>query len=94
MTATFVSPWTLSGNGELIEVDGKLKTFHEIRQIVYENIVDEALFIARASEGSISVEWVMSQPIFIRKKYVELFNKELKEREAKMNMKSSNKGKK
>ena len=84
MTATFVSPWTLSGNGELIEVDGKLKTFHEIRQIVYENIVDEALFIARASEGSISVEWVMSQPIFIRKKYVESFSKELKERERKL----------
>lgn len=87
MTATFVSPWLLSGNGELIEVDGKWKTFHEIRQTVYENIVDEALFIARASEGSISVEWIMSQPIFIRKKYVDAFNKELKEREARMNSK-------
>lgn len=85
MTATFVSPWTLSGNGETIEIDGERKTFHEIRQTVYENIVDEALFIARASEGAISVEWIMSQPIFIRKKYVESFNKELKEREARMN---------
>lgn len=82
-----MSPWTLSGNGETIEVDGKIKTFHEVRQIVYENIVDEALFIARASEGSISVEWIMSQPIFIRKKYVEMFNNELKEREARMNSK-------
>lgn len=85
MIATFVSPWTLSGNGETIEIDGEIKTFHEIRQTVYENIIDEALFIARASEGAISVEWIMSQPIFIRKKYVEAFNKELKEREAQLN---------
>lgn len=91
MTVTFVSPWTLSGNGETIEIDGELKTFHEIRQTVYENIVDEALFIARASEGAISVEWIMSQPIFIRKKYVESFNKELKEREARMNRNSKGK---
>lgn len=48
---------------------------------MYENIVDETLFIARASEGSISAEWIMGQPIFIRKKYVESFTKELKERE-------------
>lgn len=85
MTATFVSPWTLSGNGETIEIDGEIKTFREIRQRVYENIVDEALFIARASEGAISVEWIMSQPIFIRKKYVDAFSKELKEREARLN---------
>jgi len=85
MTATFVSPWMLSGNGETIEIDGEIKTFHEIRQIVYENIVDEVLFIARASEGAVSVDWVMNQPIFIRKKYVEAFNQELKEREARMN---------
>ena len=91
MTATFVSPWTLSGNGETIKIDGEIKTFHHIRQIVYENIIDEALFIARASEGAISVEWVMSQPIFIRKKYVESFNKELKEREARMNRNSKGK---
>lgn len=89
MTDFFVSPWMLSGNGETIEIDGQIKTFHEIRQIVYENIVDEAMFIARASEGAISVEWIMSQPIFIRKKYVDAFNKELKEREARMKSKSS-----
>lgn len=89
MTDFFVSPWMLSGNGETIEIDGQIKTFHEIRQIVYENIVDEAMFIARASEGAISVEWIMSQPIFIRKKYVDTFNKELKEREARMKSKSS-----
>lgn len=43
------------------------------------------LFIARASEGAVPVEWTMNQPIFIRKKYVEEFKKELKEREAKLN---------
>lgn len=52
---------------------------------MYENIVDETLFIARASEGAVSAEWIMQQPIFIRKKYVESFTKELKEREARLN---------
>lgn len=52
-------------------------TLQEIRQELYEQIVDESLFIARASEGAISVEWVMSQPIFIRKKYVDAFKKEI-----------------
>lgn len=54
---------------------------------MYENIIDETLFISRASEGAVSAEWVMSQPIFIRKKYVELFTNELKEREKMMNNK-------
>lgn len=48
---------------------------------MYENIVDEALFVSRASEGAVSAEWLMEQPIFIRKKYVQSFTKELKERE-------------
>ena len=52
---------------------------------MYENIVDETMFIARASEGAVSAEWLMSQPIFIRKKYVESFSKELKDREARLN---------
>lgn len=67
--------------GKPIEIQGKSKSHHEIRQQLYENIIDEALFIARASEGAVSAEWIMSQPIFIRKKYVESFTKELKERE-------------
>lgn len=54
---------------------------------MYENIIDEALFISRASEGAVSAEWIMNQPIFIRKKYVESFTKELKEREAALNKK-------
>lgn len=52
---------------------------------MYENIIDESLFISRASEGAVSAEWIMSQPIFIRKKYVEAFRKELKEREKQYN---------
>lgn len=42
------------------------------------------MFVARASEGSVSLEWIMEQPIFIRKKYVEEFQQELKERKARM----------
>jgi len=58
-----------------------------VRKQLYENIVDEALFIARASEGAVTADWIMEQPIFIRKKYVESFTKELREREERMNKK-------
>ena len=61
-------------------MQGETKTFQQIRQELYERIVDEAVYIARASEGAISVEWVLSQPIAVRKKYIESFDKELKER--------------
>lgn len=57
----------------------------EIRQQMYENIIDETLFISRASEGAVSAEWIMDQPIFVRKKYVESFEKELREREKRLN---------
>ena len=56
----------------------------EIRQQIYENIIDETLFISRASEGAVSAEWLMDQPIFVRKKYVESFEKELREREKRL----------
>lgn len=55
-----------------------------MRQDRYERIIDETLFIARASEGAVSAEWVMDQPIFVRNKYVESFEKELKERQQHM----------
>ena len=84
MTAFFVAPWTIYADGETIEIQGETKTFHEVRRQLYENIIDETLFIARASEGAVSAEWIMSQPIFIRKKYVESFSNELKEREKAM----------
>lgn len=65
-------------------MQGELKTPQEIRQRLYENVVDEAMFIARASEGAISAEWIMEQPVFIRKKYVDQFKRELKERERRL----------
>ena len=68
----------------MIDVQGTKKTPQEVRQQLYENIIDEAMFISRASEGAVSLEWVMDQPIFIRKKYVESFTRELKEREQKL----------
>lgn len=71
----------------MINVQGEMKTLQEIRQRLYENIIDETLFISRASEGAVSAEWLMSQPIFIRKKYVESFTKELKEREQRLKSK-------
>lgn len=52
-----------------------------MRQNKYEKIVDETLYIARASEGAISADWIMEQPIFIRTKYVEQLDKEMKERQ-------------
>lgn len=51
---------------------------------MYDNIVNQAVFISRASEGSISTDWIMNQPVHIRLKYVESFTDELKERKAKM----------
>lgn len=73
-------------------MQGKTKTYHEVRQQLYENIVDETLFIARASESAVSAEWLMSQPIFVRKKYVEAFTKELKEREKSLNRRAGKRG--
>ena len=88
MTASFAQIWTISGRGETIEINGQIKTFRELRQQSYENIIDETLFISRASEGAVSAEWVQQQPIFIRKKYVEAFQKELKEREQRLKRKN------
>ena len=64
-----------------------MKTFHQMRQQRYERIVEETIYVARASEGAVSAEWVMEQPIFIRTKYVEELDKELQERQKKLNKK-------
>ena len=64
----------------MIEVSGEWKSHQEIRQRLYENIVDEAMYIARGAEGSVSLEWVMSQPVFIRKKYLKQMEDEVAER--------------
>lgn len=69
-------------------MQGTEKTFSDLRKQQYENIIDETLFIARASEGAVSADWIMSQPIFIRKKYVESFTAELKEREKMLKQRS------
>lgn len=57
-----------------------MKTQLEVRQKMYENILDEAVFISRASEGALSTDWIMEQPVFIRKKFLKSFSKELEER--------------
>lgn len=85
MTDFFVRPWEIFSHGKPIKVEGKYKTEQELRQQLYENVIDEALFISRASEGAVSAEWIMEQPIFIRKKYVKSFTEELKERERRLN---------
>ena len=59
-----------------------------MRQQKYERIIDETLYIARASEGAVSAEWVMEQPIFIRAKYVEQFDQEMQERQKNLNKKN------
>lgn len=87
MTDFFVRPWEISESGETVKVQGETKTFHEVRQRLYENIIDETLFVSRASEGAVSAEWLMDQPIFVRKKYVESFTRELQERERKLKSK-------
>ena len=68
-----------------VKVGNEFKSFHEMRQQRYERIIDETLYVARASEGAISADWVMQQPIFIRTKYVEQLDKEMKERQKQLN---------
>lgn len=38
------------------------------------------MYIARGSEGAVSLDWVMNQPIFIRRKYFDQMKEEIKER--------------
>lgn len=72
---------------ETMKINNELKTFHQLRKDRYERIIQETLFVATASEGAISAEWLMEQPIFIRTKYVEQLDKEIKERKNKMSKK-------
>lgn len=89
----FVRPWEILNSGkptdQTVLISGKIKTFAEARQSLYENVLDESMFISRASEGSVSLEWIMEQPVSIRKKYFEQFQKEVKERQDKLNNKKS-----
>lgn len=64
----------------MIEISGEWKSPQEVRQRLYENIVDEAMYIARGSEGAVTLDWLMNQPIFIRKRYLEQMKDEVSER--------------
>ncbi len=64
----------------MIDISGQKKTQQEIRQKLYENIIDEATYVARGSEGAVSMEWIMNQPVFIRKRYFEQMKDEVAER--------------
>lgn len=68
-----------------------MKTFEEIRQNLYEKIIDESVFIARASEGAITLDWIMEQPISIRKKYLKMFQEEVLKRNKEMEQNNSTK---
>lgn len=87
-TDFFAQPWSIYEPGKKIWVDGKPRTQLEVRQKMYENIIDECVFVSRASEGALSSEWLMNQPIFMRKKFVKSFEKELKERKAALERRS------
>jgi len=65
-------------------VQGQQRSLHEIRQQLYENIIEEAMFISRASEGAVTLDWIMEQPVFVRQKYVESFKEEMEERKQKL----------
>jgi len=64
-----------------------MKSFHQLRQQKYERIIEETVYIARASEGAVSADWVMDQPIFVREKYVKELDEEMRERQKQMNKK-------
>lgn len=64
----------------MIEISGEWKSPQEVRQRLYENIVDEAMYIARGSEGAVTLDWLMNQPIFIRKRYLDQMKDEVNER--------------
>ena len=65
-----------------------------MRKLQYEKIIDDIVFIARASEGSISVDWLMEQPVFVREKYVKSFQDELEKRKKELDARSNNTPKK
>lgn len=64
----------------MIELSGEFKSPHEIRKRLYENIIDEAMYIARGAEGAVSLDWIMNQPVFVRKKYFNEMKDEVAER--------------
>lgn len=73
----------------MIEAPDGPKTPHELRQMLYENIIDEAMYISRGADGSVSLDWVMNQPVFIRKKYFKQMKEEVAERNKMLNQRKS-----
>ena len=65
----------------MIEVDGKMTPFRKLRENSYNAITDEMLFVASASNGAISVDWLMDQPIRTRARYFDEFKKMEEDRE-------------
>ena len=63
---------------KLIKVDGVWKSQFEVRQMECQEIIDEVVYIARASEGALTPDWLMKQPIFVRKKYFKQMQEEQK----------------
>jgi hypothetical protein len=93
----FVQPWKIFGNGDWLEIKDdsnnvvEIKSTIQLRQEACERITDELVFIARSSEGSISLNWLMNQPIYMRKYYVDMFVKANEEREKSFNKMDMNK---
>ncbi len=61
--------------------------------MLYENILDEAMYVARGSDGSVSLDWIMSQPVFIRKKYYKNMKDEVAERNRMINQRKASSSK-
>lgn len=60
----------------------------ELRQQDCEAIFDEAMYIATASEGAVSLESALNFPIFLRKKYLKQYRKMIEERKQSLEAKS------
>lgn len=54
----------------------------EARQRDYNDITDSMVYIATSSNGSISMDWLMGQPIRLRLRYYDEFKKMEKEAES------------
>lgn len=65
----------------MIQLEGKAVTAMELRQRAYDSITDDMLWVASASHGAISVDWLMDQPIRTRLRYYDEFKRIEEERD-------------
>lgn len=56
-----------------------------------DEIIDEVMFISRATEGAIPPDFILSQPIRFRKRYSEALQKELEDRKKHLDEQSRSK---